>query len=328
MRILHVGLGPLGIKLLTDYLARGIGTLVAVFDSDPELVGRPVRDFVEGADPSLVVRSDLEAFTRWQDVDAAFVTTSSDLERCMETLRVLLRQRLNVVSSCEELLYPWLRHPILAQELHERCVKHGGRLIGTGVNPGFLMDTLPVVVSALCRSIERVDVWRVQDAAPRRIPFQKKIGAGKDLAAFEAARVAGTLRHVGLLESLHFVAHYLGFELDRWEESLEPVIAQRDLECGLGSIPAGHAAGVEQVAHGWVADELKVRLVFRAAIGQADPHDRIVVQGTPPLDLSIAGGVHGDIATVSVLLHALLALRGTEPGLHTMATLPPARIER
>src|SRR5262249_32283825 len=145
--------------------------------------------------------------------DAAVVTTSSDLGRCEGTFRELIAMGLPIVSTCEELLYPWLRHKKLADDLHAACIKTGARPLGTGVNPGFRMDTLPVAATAVCRSVRSVKVWRIQDATPRRIPFQKKIGAGLDDAQF-AARVAdGSLRHVGLGESLHFIAHYLGLSV-------------------------------------------------------------------------------------------------------------------
>ncbi|MEE8469052.1 MAG: dihydrodipicolinate reductase, partial [Planctomycetota bacterium] len=111
----------------------------------------------------------------------------------------------------------------------------------------------------------------------------------------------------------------------RWEESLEPVIATEDLECGLGSIPAGHAAGVRQVAVGHGPEGALVRLVFQAAIGQRDPHDRVRLDGEPPLDLRIQGGVHGDVATSAVLLNAIPALLEAQPGLHTMVSIRPPR---
>lgn len=328
VRLLHVGLGPLGRMLLSDFFARRQGELVAVVDSNPELAGREVSQLVAGAPADLRVLASIDDVRGYDGVDSATVTTSSDLDACMDTFRVLLKQRLNVVSSCEELLYPWLRHPIHTAELHERAVRGRSRLIGTGVNPGFLMDTLPLALTAVCNGVNSVEAWRIQDATTRRVPFQRKIGAGLHAAEFAAAASAGTLRHVGLGESLHFLAHYLGFELERWEEELEPVLAECDLECGLGPIPAGHATGVRQVATGWNADVPVVRLTFQAAIGQDDPHDRVRVEGNPPLDVQLRGGVHGDVATTAMLLNVLDVLESTEPGLHTMATIPPARHKR
>jgi 4-hydroxy-tetrahydrodipicolinate reductase len=186
------------------------------------------------------------------------------------------------------------------------------------------MDALPLFASAVCRSVRGVQISRTQDAARRRLAFQRKIGAGLDLAEFEARARDRTLRHVGLGESLHFVAHYLGWKLERWDETLEPVIAERELASGLGAIPAGHAAGVRQLARGFVRGREALRLEFQAAIGQADPQDRIAIDGDPPIDLVLRGGVHGDDATVAILVNAIRPLLAAAPGLHTMATIPMA----
>ena len=327
VRIVHVGLGPLGQRVLADFRDRRMGQVVGAVDVSPELVGRDVADVVAGIGEGVPIVGSIAELGELEVVGCAIVTTSSALERCFETFRYLLDRRFNVISSCEELAYPWLRHPVLAQELHERAMKSYRRILGTGINPGFLMDTLPVVASGACKSVRSMEVWRVQDATTRRLPFQRKIGVGLNSADFETRREQGTLRHVGLGESLHFVAHYLGWKLERWEETLEPVIAESELECGLGPIPAGHAAGVRQVAEGWRDGERALRLEFVAAVGQDDPHDRVRIDGEPPIDLVLRGGVHGDVATSAVLLNSIGALRAAEPGLHTMATIRPPRCQ-
>jgi 4-hydroxy-tetrahydrodipicolinate reductase len=252
------------------------------------------------------------------------LTTSSALEQCAPVLRELVTRGKSVVSSCEELSFPWARHRELADELHSLAVVHEARVLGTGVNPGFLMDALPVFATGVCRNVRNVNVWRIQDATTRRIPFQKKIGAGLDLAQFAERSRAGTLRHVGLCESIHFLAHCLNWKLESWDETLEPVVAERDLTAGVGPIPAGHAAGVRQVGRGFARGREVLRLEFQASIGQSDPHDRVLIDGDPPIDLVLRGGVHGDTATSAILLNTIRPLLSAAPGLHTMATIPMA----
>ncbi|MEM7309932.1 MAG: dihydrodipicolinate reductase [Planctomycetota bacterium] len=321
LRVLQVGLGPLGQKVAGDLIARELGTVVAAVDPAAEIVGQPLSELVPGAGEGEVL-SVVEEVPADEPIDAAVVTTLSDLDAIMPTMRALLDRGYTVVSTCEELAWPWLRHPIHAQELGERAVRNGGRVLGTGVNPGFLMDAFPVAAATACHSVSSVRVTRLQDASPRRVPFQRKIGAGLDDAGFAARRADGSLRHVGLGESLHLVGHYLGLRFDRWDEELEPVQAERELECALGTIPAGHAAGVRQVARGWTGDRLTAELIFQAAIGQENPHDRVEIEGEPPVDLVWRGGMHGDTATSAIVLNSIRALRAAAPGLHTMATLP------
>jgi hypothetical protein len=174
----------------------------------------------------------------------------------------------------------------------------------------------------VCTHVRSVSVRRVQDATSRRLPFQKKIGVGLSPDAFAAKVADGSLRHVGLGESLHFIAHALGWELDGWEEDVRPVLAEERVETALGVVPAGHCRGVLQVARGFVGDDERIELDFVAAVGEPDPHDRVVLEATPPVDLVWRGGVHGDVGTSAVVLNALGSLLRAAPGLHTMATIP------
>lgn len=325
-RILHVGVGPLGHLILNDLVARGLGTVVGVVDPSPTLAGTSVSKLVPGTRPELKILHSLSEFTAWDQVDCAIVTTSSDLPRCEPTFREILEHGKPVVSTCEELIYPWLRHKALADRLHELAVKTGGRLLGTGVNPGFMMDTLPMIASAVCKSVRGVTVYRIQDASSRRVPFQKKIGAGLDLAGFDKKVADGTLRHVGLGESIHFLSDYLGIAIERWEEDIVPVRADRELTSALGPIHRGMVAGVRQVARAFRDEQCVIHLEFQAAIGQADPHDRIVLDGEPPIDLVVKGGVHGDIATSAITLNSIPRLIQAQPGLHTMATVAAVRV--
>lgn len=322
LKVLHVGLGPLGQRILADLYERKLGRVVAVVDSSPEVAGKQLVQWVPGADPAIVVLPSLDKIPSWQGIDAAIVTTSSGLPKCLPTFQELLDKKLAIVSSCEELVWPWLRHRELALTLQERALRGGGRLLGTGVNPGFVMDALPLFATAVSKSVRGVRVSRIQDASSRRIPFQHKIGAGLDEMEFHARVAAGTIRHVGLGESLHFLAHFLGMPIESWDEKIGPVLADRDLDSGLGRISKGRVAGVRQIATGISAGREAIRLEFQAAIGQPEPHDRIVIEGDPHLDLRIEGGVHGDTATSAIVLNAIRPLVRAKAGLHTMATLP------
>ncbi|MDX2131398.1 MAG: dihydrodipicolinate reductase [Planctomycetota bacterium] len=328
-RILHVGVGPLGQRILEDLHERGLGQVIGVVDSAPALRGKSLADVVPRADHRLHVLPDLEAFDDWNRLDAAIVTTRSDLPSCMDTFRELLARGVAVVSTCEELVYPWLRHVALAEELQDLARRTGGRILGTGVNPGFLMDALPTFMTGVSRSVRSITCHRVQDASSRRVPFQQKIGAGLDDAQFAARVREGVLRHVGLGESMHFIAHYTGLRIERWEEDIQPVHATRDLVCALGPIPKGRCAGVRQTARAYADEREILHLEFQAAIGQPDPHDSIRIHGEPEIHVTIPGGVHGDIATSAITLNALPSLLASPPGLHTMATIPmPAHLPR
>jgi len=321
-RILHVGLGPLGRMIVADLVERRLGEVVAAVDLAPELAGKKLSEIVPAAKGRTSVSASLDEVRDWSSIDAAIVTTSSDLARCATTFRELLGRGVAVVSTCEELVYPWFRHDALARELDVLARENRGRLLGTGVNPGFLMDAFPVAATAISKSVESLEVRRFQDASIRRIPFQKKIGVGLDDAGFAAQVKAGTLRHVGLGESVHFIASRVGIAIDRYEEEIHPVHAERELESALGKIPAGAIRGVRQIGRGYRRGSVAILLEFIAAIGLDDPHDRVIVHGEPEIDLIWRGGVPGDVATSAIVLNAIGPLLAAPPGLHTMATIP------
>ena len=329
--VLFVGLGPLGKMILADFVSRRLGTVAGLVDINPRLAGQRGRDIVPGASdqPVKATIADAVQSVDPKTISAAVLATSSDLAQCMPSLRDLLSRGVRVVSTCEELLWPWLRHEAHASELDELCRRHSTAVVGTGVNPGFLMDTLPVALTAVCRDVRRVRVERYQDATTRRIPFQQKIGATLSEDEFARRVEAKTLRHVGLGESLHFLAHYLSLGVTRWNETIAPVRAERSLTCSLGEIKPGGISGVRQTAHGWNAagDEI-ITLTFQATIGQENPRDRVVIESDPPIESVIPGAVHGDAATSAITLNTIPRLAEAPPGLHTMATLPMTRFVR
>jgi len=323
LRIALVGLGPLGRRIAADVIAAGRGRLVAAVDRDPSLAGRPLADLIPGAGPGAVAAQldGLDADT----VDCAVVATVSHLRPAADTFLTLLDRGVAVVSTCEELAWPWLRNRDLAGELDRRARAAGGRLLGTGVNPGFLMDLVPMVASTLCTRVRSIRVERIQDAAGRRLPFQAKIGAGMDPGELERAVHAGRLGHVGLGESLHLLGDALGVVFDHWDEEVTALVAERDLASGLGPVAAGKARGIRQVGRGWVGDRCVVELVFQAGIGEPEPRDRVIVDGDPPVELGFAGGVHGDTATSAVTINVIAPLLAAAHGLHTMATIAVPR---
>lgn len=326
-RILHVGLGPLGVRIAHDMHEREVAHLVAAVDVSPQIAGQSLAKLIPGCNPELKVLRSLDDIENWDQIDCAVVTTSSDLPSCADTFRTLLRKGKPVVSTCEELIYPWLHHVGLAEELDDLAKRHNAKLLGTGVNPGFLMDALPAFMSSVCKHVRGVRCERIQDASARRIPFQQKIGVGLDDAGFAAKVKDGSLRHVGLGESLHFIAHYVGLPVERWDEDISPVKAERDLTSGLGPVPRGRICGVRQVARGYFDERVIVHLEFQAAIGQQQPYDRVVIEGEPTIDTVIPGGVHGDIATSAIAINAIPKIMTAPPGLHTMATVAmPAHV--
>jgi len=324
LRVVQVGMGAMGRRLTPFLLERPQLEVVAAVDVDPALVGRDLGD-VAGLDRAVGVEvvGSLEAAFAGGPVDAALLTTVSGLREVRPQIEVVLRHRANVVSSCEELSYPWETSPEISAEIDRQAKAAGVSVLGTGVNPGFLMDLLPIAVTAICRQVRRITVLRYQDARFRRLPFQQKIGAGLTLEQFARKKAQGALRHVGLTESMHMIASRLGWRLDRTEEVIAPVVADREVGSEEITVRPGMASGVEQIGSAYVGDEERIRLEFRACLGELDVQDTVIVDGEPPLRFTIPGGVNGDIATCAVLTNAVPVVVSSPPGLRTMADIPP-----
>ncbi len=323
IRIVQVGLGPLG-QLLTPYLEERDGLkIVGALDIDPGKAGQDLGTLSGLPQPiGASVTDDLDRALEAAP-QMAVVTTVSELEGVAPLLKKLIQNGLNIVSTCEELSYPWKTHPDLSSEIDAQARTQGVSVLGTGVNPGFLMDFLPTAATAVCRSVRKIRVERIQDASFRRLPFQEKIGAGLTAEEFAERVSQRKIRHVGLTESMHMLASMLGWELERTEDVVEPVIGQEDTTSGDRTIKAGMATGVSQTGRGFVAGAEVLTLVFRAAVGQEDPMDRVKIEGEPELDLRIPGGTNGDIATCAIVTNAIPAVLRAQAGLRTMVDMPP-----
>ena len=231
---------------------------------------------------------------------------------------------MNVVSTCEELSYPYVAEPKLAQELDELAKKHGVTVLGTGINPGFLMDTLVITLTGICQEVKRIKVARVMNAATRRLPFQRKIGAGLTLDEFqEKVKRKVISGHVGLEQSISMIASALGWDLDRIEaDPAEPVVARTRVESKAIKVEPGRVTGLRQRARGVKGGEERIALDFQACIGEEEEYDSITIEGTPNIHEKITPCVHGDIGTVAVIVNSIHKVINAAPGLVTMKELP------
>ena len=322
--VVQIGIGPLG-RIITNYIAeRPSLRVIGAVDVDPAVHGQDLGVLCGLPPMDVTVQSSLEACLETARPQVAILTTVSTMAGITHQIETILNHGLSVVSTCEELICPWDEAPELAARIDQSARAAGCAVLGTGVNPGFLMDSLPAFLTAVCQRVDAVKVSRIQDATFRRIPFQKKIGAGLTLKQFEARKADGSLRHVGLTESMRLVARALGWKIDRTEDLIGPVVSERDIRTEALRIPAGHVAGVEQIGRAWVDGEKRITLIFRAAVGQGEPHDKVEIIGHPDITSVIPGGVNGDVATCAITLNAVKAILLAPPGLRTMAEMPPA----
>ena len=319
IKVVQIGLGPLGQKIIQFISQRENLKVVGAVDVSPELIDKDLGE-VCGLDPmGIKIRSSIGECLEIVKPDAVVLATVSTMEKITPQIEEIVFYGIPVVSTCEELSYPWNTSLRLSERIDKAAKANHVAVLGTGVNPGFLMDSLPTFLTSVCQDVQKITVHRIQNAASRRIPFQKKIGAGLTLEQFENKKKEGTLRHVGLTESVQLIASRMGWKLSKTEDILVPVIADREIMTDTMRIPVGYAAGVQQIGKGYVGSEDKIILVFRASIGEPNPLDSIEIKGTPTIKSIIEGGVNGDVATCAITINALKQIIQTRPGLRTMA---------
>src|SRR6476469_4410068 len=319
IRVMHVGLGPIGAAVAGQLLVRRGFQIVGAVDVDPQKVGRDLAQVLGlGRQLRIRVSDSIRSTIRKTRPDVAVLCTSSSLKVVSRQFEEVLAHRVPIVTTTEEAAYPARSNRAVARRIDAAARKANVAVLGTGVNPAVTMDALPIALSAVCERVDRIEVERVQDARIRRLPFQQKIGAGLTRKQFQARVEAGTVRHVGFTESIQMIADAMGWRLDRIVDRVVPRLAAGPVRSDFVEVAAGQVCGLIQTGAGYIGDDPKVSLRLEAYLGAPESYDAVLIQGSPRIYSKIDGGVHGDIATASITVNSIPAVIAAPPGLRTM----------
>ena len=323
IKVMHFGLGPIGAAVVKQVAARPGFKIVGAIDIDAAKVGRDLGDVV-GLPKRLGVKvaDDAAKALKAARPDVVVLCTSSSIKTIVPQIETIVKSKAAIVSTTEELSYPGYTHIRAARIIHAMAKKAKVAVLGTGVNPGFAMDALPIALTACCERVDRVVVNRVQDARIRRLPFQQKIGAGLTTEQFQKKVDDGSVRHVGLTESIAMIADALGWTLDRITDDIQPKLASVTISSEFLAVDPGYVCGIVQDGVGYRKNEPVIKLHMEAYLGSPETYDSVDVEGSPNLSMRIAGGIHGDIATASIVVNSIPRVLAAAPGLHTMRDLP------
>jgi hypothetical protein len=325
IRVILFGIGAVGVMIARSLFNKQGLEIVGAIDVAKDKAEKDLGE-VLGLGRILGVRvsDDADAVLSKAHADIAVHATSSRLKDVYPQIATVVKHGVSVVSTCEELSYPFVSEAELAEKLDSLAKKHDATVLGTGVNPGFLMDTLVITLTAACQAVDKIEATRVMNAATRRLPFQKKIGAGLPVDEFRRKmREKQITGHVGLEQSIGMVAAAVGWKLDTIVvEEVEPVIAERIVESQDIRVEAGAVAGLRQRAKGILGDREVVALDFQAYIGAEEEYDSIVIKGVPSINERIQPCVHGDLGTVAMIVNAIPRVVNAPSGLVTMKDLP------
>jgi 4-hydroxy-tetrahydrodipicolinate reductase len=319
------GVGAVGSRIAKLLVEKEGIEIVGAIDTARDKVGKDLGEVLQiDKQLGVIVSDDCQKIFSKVCCDLVVHSTSSYLKDVYPQIAPLAEHGINVISTCEELVYPFVTEPELAKKLDILCMKYGVTFLGAGINPGFLMDTLAIMLTGLCQKVDKITVERVMNASTRRVPFQKKIGAGLSISEFkkkiEEKVITG---HVGLEQSIGMIASALCWELDKIVvNSVEPVIASKNVASEVIKVKKGHVAGLRQQAKGVMKRKDVITLDFQAYIGAKEECDSIRIDGIPPINQKITPCVHGDLATVAIIVNAIPRLMNAAPGLVTMKDLP------
>jgi len=325
VKVVLYGVGAVG-SLIAKFLLEKEGVnIVGAIDTARDKVGKDLGEVLDlRRKLGVKVSDDVDSVLSKVKPDIAVHATSSFFKNTVSQIASIVRHGVNVVSTCEELSYPYLIEPKLATELDLLAKKHNVTVLGTGINPGFLMDTLVITLTAVCQKIKKIKAKRVMNAATRRLPFQNKIGAGLTVKEFkrriENKQITG---HVGLEQSIAMIADALRWKLDRiTTEGVEPVVAKKPVESASIKVRAGEVAGLRQKAKGIVKNEEVIVLDFQAYIGADEEYDAVTIEGVPSVKQRIQPCVHGDKGTVAMVVNSIPKVINAPAGFFTMKDLP------
>ncbi len=322
MRVMQIGVGTIGSALARLLLRKPGWQLVAAMDIDPTKQGRDLGEVIGVKEHlGIPVAGDLTGL-RETPVDVAFLTTVSTFLDVLPTLHTLIEHKVNVVASTEELFYPYYRYAEAALALDSLAKQHGVSILGTGITPGFIMDTLVLVLTGVSQHITRVAVTRVANASRARPTLQKQLGLGLKPAMFAEQATQRQVGVFGLVESLAFLAHVLHWSMDDFKERLVPVIAEKPVRFSQGSVAAGEVCGVRYGVKGLSQGKEVISFDLRMYLEAEAIRDTIYLEGTPTLEMTIKSTDMGDIATAGLLVNMAPLVHQARAGLLSMVDLP------
>ena len=294
-----LGFGPLG-----ENLAKQLGTdsrfeLISIVDNDPSKLGKEIG--------TIKITNNLQEVIDNYKLDLVFITTSSLLERIKADLIKISSKEINIISSCEELIYPWISHPELSQELDKIAKTNNARILGTGINPGFLMDYLPITLASPFLKVQEINYIRNINTKFRRSSFVAKVGVGLSIEEFKTKKQEGRIGHVGFKQSVDMLTSHFKWTSQDYTEKIEPVIVNDTVE------------GIDQTCVCICADKKKIKLNFTATKNTQD-NDLISLKlkSGESVDIEIKQGINGESGTVAMLMNSAEKLLKSQPGLKTM----------
>ncbi|GAB6139047.1 2,4-diaminopentanoate dehydrogenase [Halanaerobaculum tunisiense] len=334
IKIVIWGFGAMGSGMAEMLLKKDGVNIVGVCDLDPNKVEESMFDVLDvdqGDHPEVIINDDIEELVTEKDADLALLATDSFTKDAFDKIKLCLENKLNVISTAEEMSYPQAQEPELAEKIDNIAKENGVSVLGTGINPGFIMDLLVVLLTGACESVEEIEAERVNSLSPFGPAVMEEQGVGTTTEEFEKGVEEDTIAgHVGFAESIQMIADALGWELDEpIEQSKTPIVTNVERETEYIKVKAGDVAGVKMLGNGKMDGEEKIKMIHPQQIEpkeeDVETGDYIRIKGNPDINMSINPEVPGGIGTIAMCVNMIPHTINARPGLKTMLDLPVPR---
>lgn len=336
MRNIKVGIwgfGAMGSGMAKMLLKKTGVEIVSVCDMHPDRVGKSIYEVLgteKGERSDVIIKSDAnEAFTD-ECADVVLLATDSFTKGAYDKIKLILEKKMNVISTAEEMSYPKAQEPELAAKLDEIAKANGVSVLGTGINPGFVLDLLILALTGTCEEVDYIKAARVNDLSPfgKAVMIEQGVGVSKEefIQGVKNGSIAG---HVGFPESINMITDGIGWNLEKVSQTREPIMSNVYRKSEYAEVEVGNVAGCRQCGYGYVNGQIKVEMEHPQQIlphleGQSTG-DYVTIKGTPNINLQITPEIHGGIGTIAMCVNSIPHVINAIPGLKTMLDIPVPR---
>ncbi len=333
IKVVIWGFGAMGSGMAKMLLQKKGVEIVGVCDRNEKSIGKDMYEVLgveRGDRKPVIINANIEEVLTEGSCDVCLTATDSFTKAAFPRIKYCLEQKVNVVSTAEEMAYPQAQNPELAAELDRIAKENGVTLLGTGINPGLIMDLLVVCLTGCMTDVENIEAKRVNSLSPFGHTVMEEQGVGMKVDEFNRRCEEGTMAgHVGFPESIRMIADAIGWKVDKVEQQMKPIVTTIDRKSPHGFAAAGDVAGVNMTGQGYVDGEVKINMIHPQ---QIEPEmegtftgDYITIKGTPEVNMAIKPEVEGGLGTIAMCVNMIPHVINAKAGLKTMLDLPVPR---
>ena len=332
IKVIIWGLGAMG-KGMAEMILKKKGVDIVGVVGRGDKIGKSMYDFldVEREDRKDLIIGSYDEVITYKAADIVLLCTDSFTKNSFDKIKHCLENKINLISTAEEMAYPKAQEPSLTKQLDIIAKENEVTVLGTGINPGLIMDLLVITLTGACIDVQSIKAERINNLSPFGPAVMNGQGVGITVDEFNKRVDEGNLDgHVGFPESITMIADALGWKLsDEIKLNRAPIISNVYRKAPYAEVKSGDVAGCNMKGYGYIDGELKIEMLHPQ---QVEPQleggttgDYIIIKGTPNINMSITPEVPGGIGTIAMTVNMIPNVINARPGLKTMIDLPVPR---